>query len=47
MSTLHQVLVLWLALGSVGLLWWADRVMDQMDDELSAFARAGDLQPGA
>ena len=45
MGTLQDLLPLWVALGGAGLVWWAQGVMRQADDELSAFARLADLHP--
>ena len=47
MSTLQEILLLSLAFGGVGMVWWADRVMEQADEELSAFAQRADWKLGA
>ena len=45
MNALQDLLPLWVALGGAGLVWWAQGVMRQADDELSAFARRAYLHP--
>ena len=35
---------LWVSLGGLSLVWWAQRAMQQADDELSAFAQQADLK---
>ena len=46
MTSLHQLLLLWVALGGIGLVWWAERVMEEADLELDDFARRADLHLG-
>lgn len=46
MSALHELLLLWAALGGVGIVWWADRVMEEADLDFDDFARQEDLHLG-
>ena len=47
MTALQTLVFLWIALGGIGLVWWAERVMNQLNDELSDFAQHADLRLGS